>query len=226
MLSVVFLAVNVFSSPNSAGVFSKLLSMCVLYVVRKLGVCTFCPPWCFKGFYLLLSFGELIAGSVVNGDHRDTEEDTGWAVHRSLSPKNICYSVCSHGSQTAPWNFSITYYQIPSKLTFVTMDSDLLALLTSELMPLSVGLFHLECHCESQQLQRQLGLSLFRWMRPLLGFHWGTASVAADQAPTSAPNRWNTMLIKSTQTGLQIHWYFSILSISQEHISKAILELV
>lgn len=54
ILSAVFIAVNVLSSPDAAGIvlpFSFFLhscSVCVLYVIRKLGVCTFCPPRCFK----------------------------------------------------------------------------------------------------------------------------------------------------------------------------------
>lgn len=64
MLSVVFIAVNVFSSPNSAGIFQSCW-VCVLYVVRKLGVCTFCPPWCFKRILFTLSSGELKAGKSV-----------------------------------------------------------------------------------------------------------------------------------------------------------------
>lgn len=32
--------------------------MCVFYVIRKLGVCTFCLPRCFKWVSLLLSSGD------------------------------------------------------------------------------------------------------------------------------------------------------------------------
>lgn len=64
ILSAVFIAVNVLSPPDSAGIvlpFSFFLLhsclVCVLYVIRKLGVCTFCPPRCFKWVYLILSSG-------------------------------------------------------------------------------------------------------------------------------------------------------------------------
>lgn len=98
ILSVAFIAVNVSSSPNSAGFlfFPELLSMCIL-CGYQLGVCTFCPPWCFKWFFLLLSSS--IWWSFCNGDCR---EDTGWAIHRSLPPKKnkqSCATLCSLNSQ-------------------------------------------------------------------------------------------------------------------------------
>lgn len=112
-----------FFLPQTQQAFFKVVECVYSMWLGKLGVCTFCPPWCFKEFYL--SSGELKTGKsvvmVAIENWRTPDEPS-----TDLSPK-MCNSVCSLNSQT----LSTTYPQIPSKLTFVIMDSELLGLTTS-----------------------------------------------------------------------------------------------
>lgn len=88
-------------------------------MVRKLGVCTLSPILCFKGFFFVYCFssGELEAGKSVSvsGD----TEDTGQAIHGAMSPRT--HAALSVLLQPA---MSVSH-QSPSKLTFVTMDTNL-----------------------------------------------------------------------------------------------------
>ncbi len=57
-----------------------------------------------------------------------------------------------------------------------------------------------------------------RWMGPLLGSHRSRAEQLQSQHPLLLRVDEIKMLIKSTQTGLEMHQYISILSVSAKSI--------
>lgn len=76
-------------------------------------------------FYLLENLKQVVA-SVTAETRRTLDEPSTDLCHQ----QNILFCLFSQLAALT-FNLSITYHQIPSKLTFGTTDADLLALLTS-----------------------------------------------------------------------------------------------
>lgn len=151
ILSAVFIAVNVLSSPYLAGIvfaFSFFLShscsVLVLYVIRKLGVCTFCPPQCFKWVYLLLSSGDpKVEWSGVMGWKWEFWRPPQISVNEKKKKKERKKSIKIYTCATL-FTPKVTLVLFPPQIwPFITMNADLLSsptLLMPLCLPLSPGM--------------------------------------------------------------------------------------
>lgn len=145
--------------------------MYVFCVVSKLGVCTFCPPRCFKGFLFHFIFWRLYSRQICcKNDRRDIKKNTRWTIFWPFSILNV---IC---------RFQQRYSQLSSNQwdhcqEFITTGNTSYSCsrLTAHLCRLKARiifwlfLFNFVCTCSCRWLC-QRSLLIFTWSQDLSCF--------------------------------------------------------
>lgn len=157
--------------------------VCVLYVIRKLGVLYFLSSLVFQmSLFTFIFWGsQSRAVRCDGGGSENTGEILRSSPTKKTNKKNTCSVLWSH-SKTKLWYYS------PSKLTFITIDADLFSSATLSMphcLPLSPG---------TSRSNRRLPNTACPYEKSR--HKWDDAASDA-----SAPPGWDQTLFKSTQMG-------------------------